>query len=169
MDNLVNIKANKKHLSLEAQIKKLDNHQDLTRSAVLKREIAAALKVQDWKVIRSKLNTIKILDNIPSVGTLHARYDEQDAKNLEKIIKKISADLKDEIKSLRTSYMILLLQTNYLSVLEKEALAVKSIIKQDDIDIPEMVKLLITMILKDKDCNELKLIRDLLIQWNNHI
>ncbi len=169
MENMINIKCNWKHASLEYQIKKFDTSQDLSRSAILIREIQAADKVQDWKPIKGLLSKIERLDDIPTFANLQAKYDEEIGEILECVKNKILLDL-DDLKVLQTQYLVQLLQINYLEELKKEALAVRTDhqIEIKDIDAPEMVKLLVEMILLDKDSAALNEIRKILVNWRNN-
>lgn len=60
---------------------------------------------------------------------------------------------------------MLLLQINYLEELKKAALAVRSELQSESVEAPELVKLLVEMILLDKDSEVLQTIRDLLVDW----
>ena len=170
MENMINIKSNWKHASLEYQIKKFDTSQDLSRSASLIREVRAADKVQDWKPIKGLLSKVERLEDAPTFANLQAKYDDESGKILERVKEKILFDLKGDLKVLQTQYLVQLLQVNYLEEVKKEALAVRADqqVEIEDIDAPEMAKLLVEMILLDKDSDALKEIRNILVDWRNN-
>ena len=170
MENMINIKSNWKHASLEYQIKKFDTSQDLSRSAILIREIKAADKVPDWKEIKRLLSKVERLADAPTFANLQAKYDNESAKILERVKDKIRNELKDDIKILQTQYLVQLLQVNYLEELKKEALAIRAgqQVDPDDIDVPEIGKLFVEMILLDKDSDALKEIKNILVEWRNN-
>ena len=149
---------------MEYQIKRYDPSQDLSRSAVLAREIQAAEKVEDWKSIRDRIGEVERIKDAPDITNFQAKYNEESAKSLEKVREKILEDL-PELQILQTRYLVLLLQINYLEELKKAALAVRSELQSESVEAPELVKLLVEMILLDKDSEVLQTIRDLLVDW----
>ena len=114
MKNMINIKSNWKHASLEYQIKKLDTSQDVSRSAILIREIKAAENVTDWKEIRGLLLKVERLDVAPTFSNLQAKYDDESAETLERVKRQILVDLSEDLKVLQTQYLVQLLMANYL-------------------------------------------------------
>ena len=175
MEKLLNIKTNKKHAMLEYLIKRYDPSQDMSRAAVFEREVIAGETVTDWKLIRPLLSNLEENDeakDAPVFSNLQAKYSEETEKVLNRVRQKILFDLQGpDFKILQTQYMVLLLQANYLEMLKKERLAIKSkdMIEETDMDMPEMTKTLCKMMLTDKDCNEISAIRTLLIQWRDRI
>ncbi len=170
MDNMINIKCNWRHSSLEYQIKKLDTSMDLSRAAMFFRMLRVAEKEEDWEKIKGLLLTIKEIDEAPSFSNWQARYDDKSAEILEGVRRKILSDMKDNIKVLQNQYMMQLLQMCYLEHLKKEALAVRSdsqIRTEDVVDAPEVVKLLVELIILDKEADALDEIRNILIEWRN--
>ena len=168
MEKLLNIKARKEHCILEYLIKKYDPSQDMSRAAVFKREVIAGQEVKDWKLIRPLLSNLQN-ENAPIFSNLQAKYSEETEQMLNRIRQQMYVDLYGvDLKVLQTQYMVLLLQANYLEILKKEKLTIKSegCIKMD---LPEMAKTLCQMMLTDKDCNEISAIRTLLIQWRDRI
>lgn len=168
MENMINIRCNWKHSSLEYQIKRIDTSQDMSKSAVLSRMIRMADNVQDWRPIKEQLSKVEKLEEAPVFTNLQARYDEESARILERVKSKIILDI-DGLKILQVQYLYQLLQVNYLEYLKKEALTVRADqqIEVKDINIPEMVKLLVEMILLDKDSDDLKKIKTILVDWRN--
>ncbi len=161
---MLNFRCNWRHVSLEYQIKRYDPSQDLSRSAVLAREIQAAEKVKDWKSVRDRIGEVERIKDAPDITNFQAKYNEESAKSLEKVREKILEDL-PELQILQTRYLVLLLQINYLEELKKAALAVRSELQSESVEAPELVKLLVEMILLDKDSEVLQTIRDLLVDW----
>lgn len=161
---MLNFRCNWRHVSLEYQIKRYDPSQDLSRSAVLVREIQAAEKVKDWKSVRDRIGEVERIKDAPDITNFQAKYNEESAKSLEKVREKILEDL-PELQILQTRYLVLLLQINYLEELKKAALAVRSELQSESVEAPELVKLLVEMILLDKDSEVLQTIRDLLVDW----
>lgn len=164
MEKMLNFRCNWRHVSLEYQIKRYDPSQDLSRSAVLAREIQAAEKVKDWKSVRDRIGEVERIKDAPDITNFQAKYNEESAKSLEKVREKILEDL-PELQILQTRYLVLLLQINYLEELKKAALAVRSELQSESVEAPELVKLLVEMILLDKDSEVLQTIRDLLVDW----
>lgn len=164
MEKMLNFRCNWRHVSLEYQIKRYDPSQDLSRSAVLVREIQAAEKVKDWKSVRDRIGEVERIKDAPDITNFQAKYNEESARILEKVREKILEDL-PELQILQTRYLVLLLQINYLEKLKKAALAVRSELQSESVEAPELVKLLVEMILLDKDSEVLQTIRDLLVDW----
>lgn len=65
MENLINIKSNWKHCTLEYLIKKYDASQDMSRAAVFEREVYAAKEVSDWKCIHRILFDLRKEEDAP--------------------------------------------------------------------------------------------------------
>lgn len=171
MENMINIKSNWKHCALEHLIKRFDTAQDLSRGAMLFRMIRTADKVQDWRTIKSLLSKIERLEEAPSFSNFQAKYDDETAGMLERVKEKILLDLKDDnLKLLQTQYLLQLLQLNYLKELEKETLAIRidGQVDINDIDAPELVKLLVEIILIDKNSDALSQIKTILVDWRNN-
>ncbi len=170
MENMINIRCNWKHSSLEYQIKRRDTSQDMSKSAVFSRMIRAADKVKkgDWKFVKELLSKVEKLEEAPAFTNLQAKYDDESAKILDRVKSKILLDI-EGLKILQAQYLYQLLQVNYLEELKKEALAVQvdQQVEAEDVNIPEMVKLLVEMILLDKDSDDLKKIKTILVDWRN--
>ena len=169
MDNFLNIKSNWKHSTFEYFIKKVDSSQDMSRSAVFERAVKAARGVDNWKVIQATLSDLKKEDEAPIFTSFQAKYNDETAEILERVKKDILKQLEGSLKVLQTQYMVQLLQANYLETLKREKVALKAdeLIQEKDVDLPEMSKIFTEMILKDKDCSELKQIRKILVDWRN--
>lgn len=169
MENLLNIKSNWKHSTFEYLIKKLDSSQDLSRSAVFEREVKAARGVKNWRKVQATLADLHREEDAPIVTSFQAKYDNETAKILEEVKKDILEQLSDTLKVLQTQYMVQLLQANYLEVLKREKVSLKAdkFVDETDIDLPEMAKIFTEMMLKDKECSELKQIRKILVDWRN--
>lgn len=169
MDNLLNIKSNWKHSTFEYLIKKVDSSQDMSRSAVFEREVKAARGVDNWKAIQTTLSDLKKEEEAPIFTSFQAKYDDETAEILEGVKKDILTQLEGSLKVLQTQYMVQLLQANYLETLKREKVALKAdeFVEETDVDLPEMSKIFTEMMLKDKDCSELKQIRKILVDWRN--
>lgn len=171
MVNFLNIKSNWKHATYEYYIKQADSSQDLSRSAIFVRAVKAAHGVDNWKVIKASLSGLKKVEGVPIFTSFQVKYDDETAKILEEVKQDILTQLKDSITLLQTQYMLQLLQANYLKTLEREKVTLKAdeFVEETNVDLPEMSKLLTEMMLKDKDCAELKQIRKILVDWRNTI
>ncbi len=170
MDYLINVKTNKKNCVCEYLIKRYDVSQDMSRAAVFEREVREAEKVEDWKAVRSSLAGLEDIQEAPVFTNLQARYGEETKAALDQVRRKMLADLREAgFKVLRVQYMLLLLQKNYLDVLMRERTSIKNTgrIEENDVDLPEMAKLMCEMMLRDKDCDELRQIRRILVEWRN--
>ena len=172
-EKLLNIKTNKRHSILEYLIKKHDPSQDMSRAAVFEREVMAGKTVTDWKLIRPLLSNLEENDeakDAPVFSNLQAKYSEETGRILSEVRQKILDDLRGpDFKILQTQYMVLLLQANYLEILKKERLIIKSedMTDKTDMDMTEITKCLCKMMLTDKDCDELKEIHDTMIKWRD--
>lgn len=160
-------KSNWKHGVLEYLIKEIDTEQDLSRSAITIRAIAAAKDVQDWKTVKEELVLVKKLD-IPVATSMQAKPDDESAEALKNIRSKILYDLKGELERLQTPYMIQLLWLNYYNVLKQKALNVgaeKN--KKNDINGPDMVKRLVQILLlnRESDAPIIEKIKIALLEW----
>lgn len=169
MENLLNIKSNWKHATLEYLIKKYDASQNMSRSAVFEREVRAAQGVKDWKAIQASLADLEREEDAPVFKNLQARYGEETAALLPVIRADILDQLQGTLKVLQAQYMVVLLQANYLEQLKRERLALKAdgTVEEASVDLPELAKLLCEMMLQDKDCPELAQIRALAVAWRN--
>ena len=164
---LFNVKCNWKHAAQEYEIKKLDPAQDMSRSAVFVRMVDAAQNISNWKEIQALLSNVKKNEKMPIVTSFQAHYDEITEAKLEHVKKDILGQI-DNLKILQTQYLLQLLQANYLKALKKALVSIKSDgVGEAEIDLPEMAKIFTEMILKDKDCDELVMIRKILVEWRN--
>ena len=169
MDNLLNIKSNWKHATFEYLIKRNDSSQDMSRSAVFEREVKAAYGVNNWKAIQSLLADLRKEEEAPLFTSFQAKYNNETAEILEEVKRDILIQLGEGVKVLQTQYMVQLLQANYLETLKREKVLLKAdeLVVEKDTDLPEMSKIFTEMMLKDKDCKELRIIRKILVDWRN--
>lgn len=168
MENLLNIKSNWKHNTLEYLIKQNDPSQDMSRAAVFEREVRAAQGVNNWKEISVLLLYMVKEDDAPIFTGLQAKYTDEIASILEEVKKNILDQLSDSIKILQTQYMVQLLQMNYLQKLKRSKVSLQpEHIDVDDVDIPEMMKIITQIILTEKNSQSLKDIRTILVEWRN--
>ena len=166
----VNIKTNWRHSTLEFLIKKFDSSQDMSRAAVFEREVRAAQGIKNWKEIQLSLSDLEKSDDIPVFTSLQARISDEIFEILAEVKKEILKQLGEDgsLKVLQTQYMVQLLQANYLQILKQNKLAIKSdVMVEENINLPEMASLFTEMMLKDKDCEELRQIRKILVDWRN--
>ena len=171
-ENIINIKSNLKHSTLEYFIRKFDPSQDMSRSAIFERAVKAAENVTNWREIAFLLSDFQYEKEAPIFTNFQARYNEETAKILINVKNKMRHDLnKIGIKKLQKQYIVLLLQANYLKILKEERLSIitSEHITKEDLDIPGMAKIFCEIILLDKDCNELNEIKNILINWKNKI
>ena len=164
---MININCTWKHSSLEYQIKKLDPAMTMSRSDVFSREILSAEKDVNWREIQTLLSRIERINEAPVFSNFQAKYDEKSAAILERIKSEICNDL--ELKTLQNRYLLLLLQVNYLKKLRESTLKLNTNAQgeYEDIDIPDIAKILMEMILLDRESESLKKIKDILIEWRN--
>ena len=104
----------------------------------------------------------------PIFTSFQVKYSNETAEILKQVRADILTQLKDRgMTSLHNPYLVLLLQVNYLDVLKQEKLKMEAEdnVEETDIDMPEMAKILCEMMLKDKECEQLKQIQKLLINW----
>ena len=171
MEKTINIKCTWRHSTLEYLIKKADSSQDISRAAVFAREVKAAQEVKDWIKVQKSLSELKKEKDAPEFTNLQAKYDDETAQILEEVKNNIYNQLKEAgviTKVLQIQFMVQLIQANYLKVLEEEKLIIKADNMVESIDLPEMTKIFTEMMLKDKNCEELKQIRKILVDWRNN-
>lgn len=167
---LFNVKTNWKHATQEHTIKKLDVSQDMSRSAVFERAIKAAVHVKDWRSIQALLSGLEKNADAPVFTNFQAKYGEEIEEMLMEVRAKMLEDLqKSGLKVLQSQYVLLLLQANYIQKLKEEKLSIKdeTLIDEENVDIPEMAKIFCEMILSDKDGQDIKAIKKILVEWRN--
>lgn len=166
----MNIKSNWKHSTFEYLIKKHDSAQDMSRSAVFEREVRAAQGVKNWKAIQTSLSDLKREEDAAVFTSLQAKYDDETANILKEVRKDILSQLKGNLKVLQNQYMVLLFQANYLELLNREKISIKTdyMIDETAVDLPEMAKIFTEMMIKDKDCPDFIKIHKILVEWRNN-
>lgn len=169
-DKLFNVKTNWKHSTQEYVIKKLDVSQDMSRSAVFERAIKAAVNVEDWRSVQALLSGMIKNADAPLFTNFQARYGEEIEKMLNDVRAKMLEDLqKSGLKVLQTQYVLLLLQANYIQKLKEEKLSIKeeTHVDEENVNMPEMAKIFCEMMLSDKDGQDIKTIKKILVDWRN--
>ena len=171
MENLINIKSNWKHCTLEYLIKKYDASQDMSRAAVFEREVYAAKEVSDWKCIHRILFDLRKEEDAPIFTGMQAKYSDDTAQMLETVKEDILVQLKDSIKILQTQYLIQLLQANYLEKLKQKRIKIENdtTLEEENVDLPGMASIFTELMLTNKESDELKNIRKILVDWKNSI
>lgn len=115
---------------------------------------------------------LKKEDGTTPSTSFQARVSPETAKILEQVQSDMMHQL--SLKRLKVNYMVLLLQRNYLNQLrsrQKNYLEGKIVcktdlmIKETEIDMPDMAQMLVEMMLKDNQCTELDQIKTLLVAW----
>ena len=163
-------RANWRHISLEKSIRELDTSDDVSRSGITNRAIICARDVEDWCVVRSNLAAVvaQAEDNSPVIS-MQARPNEQAAALLPEIRQKMISDLRVDSGRLYTPYMVQLLWANYLQVLRLQVLSVGADRGSvcSSISGPDMVKLLVEMLLYDREKDKLYIerIKAILSEW----
>lgn len=169
-DKLFNVKTNWKHSTQEYIIKKLDISQDMSRSAVFERAVKAAVNVTDWSSIQVLLAGLVKNAEAPVFTNFQAKYGEDTEEMLIGVRAKMLKDLqKSGLKVLQSQYVVLLLQANYIQKLKDERLSIKdkTHVDEENVDIPEMAKIFCEMMLSDKDGQDMKTIKKILVEWRN--
>lgn len=165
MANFLNIKTNYKHCTLEHYIKKLDPAPEMSRSAVFERAVRAAEGADNWKKIQERLFNLKNEEGATAFSGMQIHFSDATASILETIKKDICEQC--GLKVLQAQYMVQLLQVQYLETLERERISLKTENTTDEIDIglPEMASIFVEMMLKEKDGEHLRQIRNILLDW----
>lgn len=169
-EKLFNVKTNWKHSTQEYIIKKLDVAQDMSRSAVFERALQAAVNVTDWRSIQALLSGLEKKEEVPVFTNFQARYGEENEEILTEIRAKMLEDLeKSGLKVLQSQYVLLLLQANYIQKLREDKLSIKdeAHVDEEHVDMPEMAKIFCEMMLSDKDGEDIKTIKKILVAWRN--
>lgn len=170
-ENLLNTTCNSKHCSLEKWIKEEDPAQDKSRAGYFKRAVLVAEPVDDWVPMATLLSDLKLDKDAPQFTNFQAKYDSETREALDVIKEKMKKSLiKGNIikRVLQTQYMLQLLMINYLEHTRANKLTIKADkMVDDEIDLPEMAALFTEMILTDRDCEALKQIRRIMVDWRN--
>lgn len=165
MENLlINAKIYQRHIKLEKKIKELDPNQDLSRSAIFTRAVSEAADVDNWKIIQELIpaRTESELQATPS-NYQAKQLEEHTAKTLQMVTNKITEEL--GLKRLQQQYLLLLLLTNYLQVLEKKKSNTHPIVLEDD---SEMFKILYQIMVAHAD-EQIAEIKSIMKEWKkNH-
>lgn len=170
-ENLLNTTCNSKHCSLEKWIKEEDPAQDKSRAGYFKRAVLVAEPVDDWVSMATLLSDLKLDKDAPQFTNFQAKYDSETREALNVIKEKMQKSLiKGNIikRVLQTQYMLQLLMINYIEHIRAKKLTIKADkMVDDEIDLPEMAALFTEMILTDRDCEALKQIRRIMVDWRN--
>lgn len=170
-ENLLNTTCNSKHCSLEKWIKEEDPAQDKSRAGYFKRAVLVAEPVDDWVSMATLLSDLKLDKDAPQFTNFQAKYDSETREALNVIKEKMQKSLiKGNIikRVLQTQYMLQLLMINYIEHIRARKLTIKADkMVDDEIDLPEMAALFTEMILTDRDCEALKQIRRIMVDWRN--
>lgn len=170
-ENLLNTTCNSKHCSLEKWIKEEDPAQDKSRAGYFKRAVLVAETVDDWVPVATLLSDLKLDKDAPQFTNFQAKYDTETREALDVIKEKMQKSLIEGniIKRvLQTQYMLQLLMMNYLEHIRANKLTIKADkMVDEEIDLPEMAALFTEMMLTDRDCDALKEIRKILVDWRN--
>lgn len=171
-ENLLNTTCNAKHCSLEKWIKEEDPAQDKSRAGYFKRAVLVAENVDDWVPMAILLSDLKIDKAAPQFTNFQAKYDSQTHKALDAIKEKMQKSLiegKIIKRTLQTQYMLQLLMISYLEHIRANKLTIKAdkMVDEEEIDLPKISALLTEMMLTDRDCEALKEIRRILVDWRN--
>ena len=171
-ENLLNTTVNAKHCTLERFIRAEDPAQDKSRAGYFKRAVLVGKAVDDWKPIATLLSDLKLDKDAPQFTNFQAKYDNETREALDVVKEKMQKSLIEGgiIKRvLQTQYMLQLLMCAYLEHIRANKLTIKTdkMVDEEAIDLPEMSALLTKMMLTDRDCDELKEIRKILVDWRN--
>lgn len=170
-ESLLNTKCNPKHCTLEYAIKREDPTCEMSRADMFKRFVLEADKVTDWMVPFTQLGEVKLDKDAPQFTNYQAKYDEETAEKLANVRKRMQESLQDAgviTKVLQTQFMLQLLMVNYLNSLKKAKLTIKADkTVAEEISLPEMSAIFTEMMLSDRECEALKGIRKILVDWRN--
>ena len=170
-EGVLNTKCNPRHCDLEAEIKRLDPNQDKTRPALLKRFLDAGEQRTDWMPVYYLLADVVHNDDVPQFNSWQAKYDAETGKQLKAVRRNMEKSLKSGgviTKVLQTQFMLQLLMINYRESLKRDILSFKAEkMVDEEINLSEMAAIFTEMILTDRECDELKEIRRILVEWRN--
>ena len=155
----------------EQLIDEIDPHQVLSRPGRFNRAIAKAKtnSIEDWTLCAKGLKRFK--NNIPegvSVPTaLQMKVEDALVSDLLVVEETIKEAL--NLSTLQTRYEVEILEFNYLEVLKKEVLEVGEAKDGDSTDLngPEMVKILVQILLlnRDSDKTVIEKVKEALLEW----
>lgn len=154
-------RATPKIALLERMIKELDNHQEISRSAITNRAIKAAESVVDWSSISKELLRLKPSQDIIVPTSMQVKIDEENTLVYRKVWAKISADLNVR---LQTPYFLTLIWTHYFAQLQAQAKEIS--LKEDSKSDLEIVAALLELLLRNReeDRSRLEAIKELLLK-----
>lgn len=173
----LNVRATWKHYYLERQIKGLeDPSHDMTRSALLERQLASAKNVENWNSIQplvqqlKKKETSEISEKV--ITNLQVKYTGESRQKIQAIKEKMKDDLNNNDIGARLSYIqmpyfLLMLEMNYLEELKRK-IAQKEENNTDTgfcITLPDTAALLTEMLISEPTCKQLRDIQEILISW----
>ena len=171
MNGIFNVKCTPKIAYIEMQIKRLDDKEDRSRAALLKRAISVALEVSDWALFYTDTVTkITPSKETPVITGWQARYDKDTGDKIIKIRSKMYDDLvADSIitKVLQNQLFLLMILANYLEFLKRKAVVEKDkkTDKEEDMSIPEVAYILTQLLITDPDSTAVKEIKSILAAW----
>lgn len=155
----------------EQLIDEIDPHQDLSRPGKFNRAIAKAKtnSIEDWASRAKGLKRFK--NNIPegvSVPTaLQMKVEDTLVSDLLVVEETIKEAL--NLSTLQTRYEVEILEFNYLEVLKKEVLEVGEAKDSETTDLngPEMVKILVQILLLNRDSDKavIEKVKEALLEW----
>ena len=155
----------------EQLIDEIDPHQDLSRPGKFNRAIAKAKtnSIEDWALRAKGLKRFK--NNIPegvSVPTaLQMKVEDTLVSDLLVVEETIKEAL--NLSTLQTRYEVEILEFNYLEVLKKEVLEVGESKNGGSTDLngPEMVKILVQILLLNRDSDKavIEKVKEALLEW----
>ena len=170
-EGLFSSKCNPKHCDVEFEIKIFDQNPEKSRSALLERFTVAAESKTDWMPTYYLLPNIVHHEDAPQFDSWQAKYSAETGERLQTIRKNMEKSLKEGgviTRVLQTQFMLQLLMVNYLESVKKDILAIKADkMVDEEITLPEMSAIFTEMMLTDKDCDALKGIRKILVDWRN--
>lgn len=169
MSKKLNIRSNWKHSTLEYLIRKNDPSPDMSRGAVYERAVKAAQGIENWKEYQVFLHNMKKEEKAQVFNSYQVKICDEVEQIRETIRSEILKQLTD-INVLQEQYMVQLLLANYLEKLKQEKLMLNSEnhIEETEVDLPEMSAIFMEIALKDKDCEVLREIRKILVEWRNN-
>lgn len=164
----LNIKCNIKHWTLENMIKRIDSSVEMTRSNLFSRYIDEAADITDWVTVYRSLTQLQLDQSAAQFSNYQCKYSNETEVKYLKVLQNMQESLinaKIITKVLQTQFALQLIMQNYLLKITKAKAMVKDSDDVEKISLPNMAATLTEMMLVNPDCDEIRQINNILLDW----
>ncbi len=164
MDKTLSLRTNQQILGLFSKIQEYQPSINRIESFQKAVDIALGEKV-DWAK-HSKTAIRYLVNDTSAAEFIQLRVDQH---KWEKIVDQVEESFAPRLSRTTIPYVVKLVLLNYVKYLEAmtpaAAVEADAVQKEATMDLSDMAKVLFQMMLTDKDCRELKQIREILADW----